>query len=285
MITENTPIPVGARATPLVWTKTPHGERRADHNGQKIHVLGSPGSHRLYFAGEETNGVFATLEDAQGAAAAFIELVDDRHLHLAATTPAPARLADLSDAAYTVFGGFRWLVMRYGSAVDVRSVGLPSPIEVRLIERAGENGAPSSCSATVFPAGIEDLSVHATHPSVADALHWAKTYPFAVRRAGSVTWQAKSAESTMWHAQIGTSLAEIREDEFGAAEARRYTIRRTLSVGGHAIELAVGDNAGFDEPRSIASFEQASAIAVSMTDYVLELMRTGAPAGDSGNAR
>ncbi|PNL04032.1 hypothetical protein EFP20_29660 (plasmid) [Burkholderia glumae] len=39
-----------------------------------------------------------------------------------------------------------------------------------------------------------------------------------------------------------------------------------------------------DKARGIVSFEQASAIAVSMTDYVLELMRTGPAADDDARA-
>ncbi len=63
-----------------------------------------------------------------------------------------------------------------------------------------------------------------------------------------------------------------------------YTVTRTLALGTQWVELKVGDRTLGDEARRIVSFEQASAIAVSMTDYVLELMRTAPAAGDGGLA-
>lgn len=51
-----------------------------------------------------------------------------------------------------------------------------------------------------------------------------------------------------------------------------------------SVALKIGDRTLRDEARNIVSFEQASAVAVSMTDYVLELMRTAPHAGNDARA-
>ncbi|KAF1065536.1 hypothetical protein [Burkholderia gladioli] len=67
-------------------------------------------------------------------------------------------------------------------------------------------------------------------------------------------------------------------------DAPYYTVTRTLALGLQSVALKIGDRTLRDEARNIVSVEQASAVAVSMTDYVLELMRTAPHVGNDARA-
>ncbi|WP_052143095.1 hypothetical protein [Burkholderia gladioli] len=107
---------------------------------------------------------------------------------------------------------------------------------------------------------------------------WASGFAWATRQVGRVTWTAGAADADKWYAQIGASQAQIAIYRDRAGDAPYYTVTRSLALGSQSVELKVGDRTRGHETRSIVSLEQASAIALTMTDYVLDLMRT-TPAG------
>ncbi|WP_240154516.1 MULTISPECIES: hypothetical protein [unclassified Burkholderia] len=157
---------------------------------------------------------------------------------------------------------------------------------VTIIENLGASrDEPPSYSARAEYQRGHDLSVRQSgFASAEDALAWASGFAWTTRQVGSVTWVAGAADADKWYAPIGASQAVIAIYRGREGDAPYYTVTRTLGLGTQSVELKVGDRTLGDEARGIVSFEQASAIAVSMTGYVLELMRTAPAACDGARA-
>ncbi|WP_244118370.1 hypothetical protein [Burkholderia gladioli] len=144
------------------------------------------------------------------------------------------------------------------------------------------NGGAPTYGATVRAPGIYDLVAKQDgFAHVEAALAWATTFAFPSRQAGSLLWSAVSVDAGHWYAVIGTSVATIFRHELDGSDS--YTVKRHLMLGTQSIEFSISDLASGERPKSIFSFEQASAIALTMSDYVLELMRT-APVEDTHGA-
>lgn len=198
-------------------------------------------------------------------------------------TPAATPFAAREPYSFVDVGGYSWMILpRSNGSIDLRPHADPQLGDVLLHELPGVNGGAPTYGATVRAPGIYDLV--AKQDGFADveaALAWATTFAFPSRRAGSVVWRAPSADSGHWYALIGASVATIFRLEMDGSDS--YTVKRQLMLGTQSVELSISDLPSRDRPKSIVSFEQASAIALTMTDYVLELMRT-APAEGASNA-
>ncbi|WP_244125820.1 hypothetical protein [Burkholderia gladioli] len=157
---------------------------------------------------------------------------------------------------------------------------------VTIIENLGASrDEPPSYSARAEYQRGHDLSVRQRgFASAQDALAWASGFAWSTRQVRSVTWIAAASDADKWYARIRVSLALIAIYRGREGDAPYYTVTRTLALGLQSVALKIGDRTLRDEARNIVSFEQASAVAVSMTDYVLELMRTAPHAGNDARA-
>ncbi|ALX43134.1 hypothetical protein AQ610_12450 [Burkholderia humptydooensis] len=107
-----------------------------------------------------------------------------------------------------------------------------------------------------------------------DAINWAAGFQWFTRKTGSLIWVGAAEDATRWYAQIGASTAEIAVFTAREGDAPHYTVTRSLELGGQWIEFQIGDNTLDNERRGIVSFEHASTIALTMPDYVMELVRS-----------
>ncbi|MBR8426363.1 hypothetical protein KDW22_25440 [Burkholderia cenocepacia] len=165
---------------------------------------------------------------------------------------------------------------RSDGSVELSPSGEPRLPDVAIVERPGENGVPTY-RATVRAAGIFELTArHDGFASADAAVAWASAFEFATRRCGSLTWYALAPDDSLWYAVIGAGVAEIAAFEHGGSPT--YVVKRRLQLGKQAVEFSITDLAYTETPKSIVSFEQASAIALTMPDYVMELMRVPADA-------
>ncbi|MDR8093265.1 hypothetical protein KPB05_38050 [Burkholderia gladioli] len=197
-----------------------------------------------------------------------------------------AALAADAQHGHVDFAGHRWFTMRFGTSTELHGVERGAMALVTITERLGASAdeAPTYSARVEYQRG-QDLFVRQSgFASAEDALAWASGFAWTTRQVGSVTWVAGAADADKWYAPIGTSQAVIAIYRGREGDAPYYTVTRTLALGTQSVELKVGDRTLGDEARGIVSFEQASAIAVSMTDYVLELMRTAPAACDGARA-
>ncbi|KWN65895.1 hypothetical protein [Burkholderia stagnalis] len=187
-------------------------------------------------------------------------------------TPASSSFATLANYSVVDVGGYSWMTLRRSDgSVELSPSGEPRLPDVSIVERPGDNGIPTF-RAMVRAAGIFELATrHDGFASAEAAVAWATGFEFATRPAGSLTWRAESAEADRWYAVIGASVAEIFRHEMSGSPS--FAVKRHLRLGTQSIEFAITDLAYGDQPKSIVSFEQASAIALTMPDYVMELMR------------
>ncbi|WP_186144555.1 hypothetical protein [Burkholderia gladioli] len=175
------------------------------------------------------------------------------------------------------FAGHRWFAMRSRTRTELRGVASGAMAGVTLTESLGIGAH----EAPAYSARVEHPYCHALFVrqsgfvSAEAALAWASGFAWTTRQVGSVTWTAGAADADTWYAQIA-----IYRDREG--DAPYYTVTRSLALGSQFVELKVGDRTRGHETRGIVSFEQASAIALTMTDYVLELMRTTPAEGAHG---
>lgn len=192
-------------------------------------------------------------------------------------TQASPSFATLANYSLVDVGGYSWMTLhRSDGSVELSPSGEPRLPDVTLVERPGDDGKVTY-RATVRAAGIYELAARQDGFASADAaVAWASAFEFATRQVGSLTWSAVSADDTQWFAVIGASVAEIFRHQMSAGP--RFTIKRHLRLGTQSIEFSIVDLAFSDQPKSIVSFEQASAIALTMPDYVMELMRVPADA-------
>ncbi|WP_186027503.1 hypothetical protein [Burkholderia gladioli] len=199
----------------------------------------------------------------------------------------PKTLAALAAAAqhgHVDFVGHRWFVMRTGARTELHGAGDGAMALVTITENLGASrDEPPSYSARTEYQRSHDLFVRQTGFGSAEAaLARASGFAWTTRQVGSVTWVAGGADADKWYAPIGASQAVIAIYRGREGDAPYYTVTRTLALGNQSVELKVGDRSLGDETRGIVSFEQASAIALTMTDYVLELMRTTPAEGAHG---
>ncbi|MBR7989507.1 hypothetical protein KDX04_27125 [Burkholderia cenocepacia] len=158
---------------------------------------------------------------------------------------------------------------RSDGSVELSPSGEPRLPDVSIVERPGENGIPTY-RATVRAAGIFELVArHDGFASAEAAVAWAGAFEFPTRPCGSLTWYALAPDAPNWYAVIGAGVAEIAAVEHGGSTT--YVVKRRLQLGKQAVEFSITD-------LGIVSFEQASAIALTMPDYVMELMRVPADA-------
>ncbi|AEA65963.1 hypothetical protein [Burkholderia gladioli] len=202
-------------------------------------------------------------------------------------TEPPTTLAALAAATpheHLDFAGHRWFAMRSRTRTELRGIASGAMARVTITESLGVSAdeAPAY-SARVDYQHCHELFVRQSgFSSAEDAVAWASGFAWTTRQVGSVTWTAAAPDADTWYAPIGASQAQIAIYRGREGEAPYYTVTRNLALGAQSVELKVGDRTRGHETRGIVSFEQASAIAVSMTDYVLELMRTVPAAGASG---
>ncbi|MBR8028564.1 hypothetical protein KDX27_31485 [Burkholderia cenocepacia] len=192
-------------------------------------------------------------------------------------TQAPASFASLADYTNVDVAGYSWMVVRRrDGAIELSPVGEQRLANVLIVQKRGDDGAATYLASVGAP-GIPDLAGRRDgFASAEDAIAWAAGFEFASRQAGSLTWRASSAEDRRWYTVIGTSVAEIywHDPKYGGT----YIVKRRLQLGHQWVEFQIGDGAYGEEAKSIVSFEQASAIALTMPDYVMELMRVPADA-------
>ncbi|WP_239695383.1 hypothetical protein [Burkholderia pseudomallei] len=191
-------------------------------------------------------------------------------------TQASPSLATLANYSLIDVGGYSWMTLhRSDGSVELTPSDERRLPDVSVVERPGDNGIPTY-RATVRAAGIFELVArHDGFTSAEAAVVWASAFEFATRQAGSLTWRALAPDASNWYAVIGAGVAEIATFEHGGSAT--YVVKRRLQLGKQAVEFSITDLAYTEKPKSIVSFEQASAIALTMPDYVMELMR--GPAG------
>ncbi|MDN7865459.1 hypothetical protein [Burkholderia multivorans] len=191
-------------------------------------------------------------------------------------TQIPTSFAAMANYSTVDVGGYSWMLLhRSDGSVELSPSGEPRLPDVTLVERPGAKERAPTFLATVRATGLYELAARKDGFATAeDALAWATAFEFAKRRSGSVTWYALAADASHWHAVIGTTVAEIVGYEL--AGSATYAVKRRMKLGKQAVEFAITDLSYGDEPKSIVSFEQASAIALTMPDYVMELMRVAA---------
>ncbi|WP_175914691.1 hypothetical protein [Burkholderia metallica] len=192
-------------------------------------------------------------------------------------TQAPVSFATLENYSMVDVGGYSWMTLpRSDGSVELSPSGEPRLPDVSIVERTGDNGIPTY-RATVRRAGIYELTArHDGFASAEAAVAWATAFEFETRPCGSLTWYALAPDATTWYAVIGAGVAEITAFEHGGSTT--YVVKRRLQLGKQAVEFSITDLAYTETPKSIVSFEQASAIALTMPDYVMELMRVPADA-------
>ncbi|WP_186035755.1 hypothetical protein [Burkholderia gladioli] len=195
-----------------------------------------------------------------------------------------AALAAATPHEHLHFAGHRWFAMRSRTRTELRGVASGAMAGVTLTESLGIGAH----EAPAYSARVEHPHCHALFVrqsgfvSAEAALAWASGFAWTTRQVGSVTWTAGAADADTWYAQIGASQAQIAIYRDREGDAPYYTVTRSLALGSQFVELKVGDRTRGHETRGIVSFEQASAIALTMTDYVLELMRTTPAEGAHG---
>ncbi|KWK68817.1 hypothetical protein [Burkholderia ubonensis] len=191
-------------------------------------------------------------------------------------TQASPSFATLANYSLVDVGGYSWMTLRRSDgSVELSPSGEPRLPDVTVVERPGDNGIPTY-RAAVRAAGLFELAArHDGFASAEAAVAWATAFEFATRPCGSLTWYALTPDASNWYAVIGAGVAEIAAFEHGGSAS--YVVKRRLQLGTQAVEFSITDLAYTEKPKSIVSFEQASAIALTMPDYVMELMR--GPAG------
>lgn len=185
------------------------------------------------------------------------------------TVQTPTSLASLDEYTHVNLGGYDWTVWNLGRK-QLSAHGNSVLTGCKIYEEASPDGhAPMFC-AVIEHETLTNLSVRSGPvTNLAEAVQWAAGFHWATRKAGSLTWLANSPDAERWYARIGTSEAEIyRFDTYG-----KYFVSRVIRLGNQFIKFELNDMSVGDETRTITTFEQASAIALTMTDYVLELMR------------
>lgn len=185
------------------------------------------------------------------------------------TVQTPTSLATLDEYTHINVGGYDWTVWNIGRK-QLSARGNNALTGCKIYEDASPDGRAPMFGAVLEHETLTNLSARSGPvTSLAEAVQWAAGFNWATRKAGSLTWLADSPNAERWYARIGTSEAEIcRFDIYG-----KYFVSRSIRFGNQFIKLELNDMSLGDETRSIATFEQASAIALTMTDYVLELMR------------
>lgn len=180
---------------------------------------------------------------------------------------------------YTVIdvAGYRWMVMRRGDrTAELSPSGEPQLADVSIVETPGADGA-LTYGATVGAPAIPALKARQEgFTSAEEAIAWAQAFKFASRQVGSLTWLASTPDDRQWYAVIGGSIGLIYwgDPQFGG----NFTVSRHVQLGRQWVEFKISDLGFRDGGKSIVSFEQASAIALTMPDYVMELMRVPADA-------
>lgn len=182
----------------------------------------------------------------------------------------PTNLATLDEYSHINLGGYDWTVWNFLGRKQLTPHGEKELTGCKVYEEAIPDGPTPMFSAELQHETLTNLSARSgLVTSLAEAVQWAAEFRWATRKAGGLMWLAKSPDSVLWHARIGTSEAEIFHcDSYG-----KYIVRRSIRFGNQVIKLELNDLSLGDETRVITTFEQASAIALTMTDYVLELMR------------
>lgn len=181
---------------------------------------------------------------------------------------APTSLATLDEYTHINVGGYEWTVWNIGCK-QLSARGNNALTGCKIYEEASPDGLASMFGAVLQHETLTNLSARSGPvTSLVEAVQWAAGFRWATRKAGGLTWLAKSPDSELWHARIGISEAEIFHcDSYG-----KYIVRRSIRCGNQVIKFELNDLSFGDETRIITTFEQASAIALTMTDYVLELM-------------
>ncbi|VWD48347.1 hypothetical protein BCO18175_07416 [Burkholderia contaminans] len=192
-------------------------------------------------------------------------------------TQASPSFATLANYSLVDVGGYSWMTLpRSDGSVELSPSGEPRLPDVSIVEKPGENGIPTY-RASVRKAGIYELTArHEGFASAEAAVAWASRFEFPTRPCGSLTWYALAPDDFHWYAVIGAGVAEIAAFEHGGSPT--YVVKRRLQLGNQVVEFSITDQSYTEQPKNIVSFEQASAIALTMPDYVMELMRMPADA-------
>ncbi|MFY4707379.1 hypothetical protein [Burkholderia glumae] len=195
---------------------------------------------------------------------------------------APACLAELPESREIALGGHTWYATHWSRRTELRLATRSGPRDVVISEtRSGDEAQPVyEYGASVRPRDLREKleACRTDFPSAEAAIAWAMCVDFPTRRAGPLTWRASVPAAASWYACIDDTLAEI-DYRPGTDGVPCYAVTRSLTLGGQRIEFRITDLATDDTTRSIASFEQASAIALTMVDYVLGMMRLPPAAG------
>lgn len=182
----------------------------------------------------------------------------------------PTSLATLDEYTHLNLGGYGWTVWNFLGRKQLTPRGDKKLTGCRVYEEASPDGQAPMFGAVFEHETLTNLSARSGPvASLAEAVQWATGFHWATRKAGSLTWLADSPDAERWYARIGTSEAEICRFDIYA----KYFVSRVIRFGNQVIKFELNDMSVGDETRSITTFEQASAIALTMTDYVLELMR------------
>lgn len=189
-------------------------------------------------------------------------------------TLAPTSFAELANYSLVDVAGYSWMIHHRGDgSVELSPSGEPRLPDVSIVERPGSDGRAPTFQATVHAADLYELAARQDGFAAAEAaVAWATASEFASRPCGGLTWRAPAADAARWYAVIGASVAEIIGFEMDGSTT--YSVKRHLKLGTQSVEFSITDMAYREQPKSTVSFEQASAIALTMSDYVMELMRT-----------
>lgn len=186
------------------------------------------------------------------------------------TVQTPTSLASLDEYTHINLGGYSWTVWNLLGRKQLSPHGDKKLSGCKIYEEANtDEQEPMFCAVFEHETLVNLSARSGPVTSLAEAVQWAAGFHWATRKAGSLTWLANSPDAERWYARIGTSEAEIyRFDIYG-----KYFVSRSIRFGNQFIKFELNDMSLGDETRLITTFEQASAIALTMTDYVLELMR------------
>ena len=168
-------------------------------------------------------------------------------------------------------GGYDWILWTTAKQRSLNPTGARQLAGCRIYEDEGKDGVATTYSVAFEHPVLRDLrATRREFANLTEAVAWAGNFQWTTRRAGSLTWLAQSSNDPRWYAEIGISQAEIFRSDYDGT----YTVTREIMLGRQHVEFKIRDYSfGKDEPRTITSFEHASAIALTMTDFVMELMR------------
>ena len=168
-------------------------------------------------------------------------------------------------------GGYDWILWTTAKQRSLNPTGARQLAGCRIYEDEGKDGVATTYSVAFEHPVLRDLrATRREFANLTEAVAWAVSFQWETRRVGSLTWVESPGNDQRWYAEIGASEAMIFQSSYDGT----FTVTRDLMLGRQLVKFQITDLAyGKDESKTITSFEHASAIALTMTDFVMELMR------------